>query len=169
MDFSEDYADSILDPALTSQWLLQFPNLANNQIFAESLSVNFTKIPAKARHGGGSNTYFPDFNDIDAISVVFYENQNYETTKWINEWRRKVVKEDGTYGLPIEYKLDVLASFYPVDSETASLEVKFLQIWPTEQASIDYSNEDTSGRVKITVPFSVDSVKLISGDLNVIR
>lgn len=162
MDFSEDYADSILDPALTSQWIIRFPNLTSEQIFAETLGLSFQKIPAKARHGGASNTYFPDFNDVDAVSITFYENKNYETTKWINQWRLKVVNKDGTYGLPIDYKVDAEASFYPIDSDEATLRVAIKQMWPTEQASIDYSNEDSAGRVKVTVPFSVDSVEILT-------
>ncbi len=164
MDFTSDFADSVPDPALTSQWLVRFPNSTNAySSIPEEMTTPFTKVPAKARHGGGTNTYFPDFNDIGTISITFYETKDYDCLKWITEWRKKVVNpDDGSYGLPNDYKVTITVELYSFEEgdDTPKITYELEGCWPTEIPDLTGSYDDAEGRVKWAIPFSVDSAKI---------
>ena len=162
MDLTSDFADSVPDPALTHQWLVRFPNSTNAySSIPEEMNVSFTKIPAKPRHNAGTNTYFPDFYDISAISVTFYETKDFDCTKWIRDWRKKIVNHsDGVYGVSDEYKVDATLELYSIDSETPVLTITLKGVWPTEQNDWQLSYDDAEGRIKCIVPFSVDDAEI---------
>ena len=49
------------DPARKDRFFIQVPFTSDPyQIVANSVTVGYSKIPAKARFNGGSNSYYPD-------------------------------------------------------------------------------------------------------------
>jgi len=129
------------------------------------VTVGFTKIPAKARHGGATNTYFPDFNDIGTLSVTFYETKDYDCLKWLTEWRKKVVDPvTGIYGVPDEYKVTATLELYSFEegASTPVVTYNLEGVWPSEVPDFTGSYDDSEGRVKWPVVFSVDTGILAS-------
>lgn len=155
------HAFGLKDPALTQRWFLYVPDAGDlYQCIAEKITATFPKIPAKSRFTHGRMNYFPDNNEIDGISVTFYETYDYDVTRWLSRWRGRVVHEDGTYGVPSDYKKDVTAQMFLPGSEQPALTLVYKGAWPTDKGAFEFSYEDDSGRIMVEAQFSVDEVEL---------
>lgn len=149
------------DPALKFRFYVHVPDVDDMySCVVDTISATFPKVPAKARFGGGSNTYFPDTNDIDGLSITFYEAYDYRVTAWLSRWRAKVVKPDGTYGLPPEYKRDITVMMFNYSVETPVMTMTYKDCWPTDQNPFALSYEDSEGRLQVEAQFAVDNLEL---------
>ena len=157
---SRDSAFGVPDPALASLYKVFVPFLGSTTILvAETISPTYQKIPAVARFGHGSNTYFPDVNDIDGLTITFYETHDFLVTKWLKAWRKMVVNpEDSSYGVPTTYKQEISVHYYNGWSPAPVYLARYIGCWPTDQGtfSLDYSNLE--GKLSVEAQFSVDSM-----------
>ena len=118
-------------------------------------SFTFPFVDSEARAHSGSYTYYPQFNNIDAIDITFQEAETYEVTKYLYRWLNLVVSgEDGTYRESNYFKRNiVLTMFNNQDDET--LQIRYNGTFPTRITNIDVSENDEYYRVSCN--FSVDS------------
>lgn len=149
------------DPALKSRFYVYVPDITDlYQCVVETIQPTFNKIPAKPRFTAGRNEYFPDNNDIDGLSITFYETFDFKVTAWLSRWRSKIVHPNSTYGLPKEYKRDILVHVYSYDSEHPLIIMKYIGCWPTDQNPFNLAYEDETGRLQVDAQFSVDGLEL---------
>lgn len=155
------YALYAPDPALPFRFYVVVPD--TNGLYncvVEQVQATFRKIPAKPRFSAGSNDYYPDNNDIDGLSITFYETFDYRVSAWLSRWREKVVRADGSYGLPTEYKKDITVYAYNYNSESPVLTIVYKDCWPTDQSPFAFSYDNVEGRLMVEAQFSVDSAEL---------
>lgn len=149
------------DPSLKSRFYVYVPDTNDPyHCVVETINATFNKIPAKPRFGGGSNTYFPDNNDIDAITITFYETYKYQVCAWLSRWRALIVKPDGSYGLPPEYKRDFRVALFNYNNEEPTLTLTYKGCWPTDQNPFALAYEDAEGRLQVEATFSVDNLEM---------
>ncbi len=155
---SREIALSVPDPALSTQWVLRVPFVNSTiQVVAEKVTATFSKVPATARFNTGSNTYYPGTNDIDALSITFYETYDYRVSQWLRQWRLLVVHDDGNYGVPAEYKKKMFVQMYSSQGNIAQT-LTYHGTWPTDKEAISLSYDDETGRITVDAQFSVDSM-----------
>lgn len=152
------------DPAPDWRYLVRWPEIkgvtsrmANEWVIAETLTFTHPSIPSQGRHGGGTMTYFPDFNNIASSSITLYEDQYYSALFYIMSWRNLVIDQEGNYGLPIEYKRNIDIEIYSIfDSSEPTIVGTLYGVWPSEISAFEYSYEGQD-RIKLQVDFSVDA------------
>jgi len=159
-----DYGEALNDPAPSWRYLVEFPEIsgisermAQSWVVAESFTLTHPHIPSQGRFGGGSMTYFPDFNDISGTNVELYEDVNYSALHYIYAWKKLILDEFGNYAAASEYKYPLtLNLFSHTDSSTPVMKGTLHGCWPSEVTEHQYSYEGAD-RVKTSVQFSVDS------------
>jgi hypothetical protein len=160
---SRSIVANLPDPALNWRWRCFMPtSLVRNPngILVEEVNFTHTSIPSRPRFGGGTNTYFPEFNDISAVDMTFYETTDYRSLKFLYNWRSLVLDSNGNYGLPegpAGYKKTIKIEFYGMENSISPVWVgKLKGIWPTEISpqTLTYSSKE---RIQIQASFSVDS------------
>lgn len=149
------------DPALKFRFYVYVPDTTDSyHCVVENITATFVKIPSKPRFNGGSNSYYPDTNDIDGLSITFYEAYDYRVSAWLSRWRALVVRSDGFYGIPSEYKKTIMIHAYNNNSENPTLKLQYSGCWPTDQQPFEFSYEDATGRMTVQAQFSVDNTQL---------
>lgn len=147
------------DPAVNFRWFVTVPDGGQGYDYvAERITATFPKVPAKARFTHGRQNYYPDNNDIDGITIAFYETYDFRVTKWLSRWRGRIVHPDGTYGVPRDYQRDIIADLYLIGSNAPVLTLTYKKCWPTDQGAFDLSYEDETGRIIVEVQFATNQV-----------
>lgn len=152
-------AINIKDPALVSRWFLSVPDVEGPyHCIAETVELPFDKNQPKGRHFQGTQRFYPDFRDIDGVTVVFYETHDFQVTRWLNNWRKQIYRSNGTFGLPSEYKKSMYAYMYSLTSNSPILTYHIRGCWPTDKIPYNLTHEDEEGRIQTACLFSVDGV-----------
>lgn len=159
-----DYGEQLKEPAPAWRYLVEFPQIegiekrmAQSWVVAEEYTLTHPHIPSQGRFGGGSMTYFPDFNDISGTDVTLYEDIHYSALHYLYMWKKLILDEFGNYAPSSEYKYPLTLNLFSyTDSVTPVMKGILHGCWPSEISSHSYSYENTD-RVKTTVQFSVDS------------
>lgn len=149
----------VKDPALACRWWVQVPTDTVSSPFeciAENIEISFAKTPAKGRHFQGTQRFYPDIRDIDSVTITFYETFDHQVGKWLQRWRSKINRDDGSYGYPVDYKKDILAHMYRLDANEPVLTYKLEGAWPTDRATITMNYDDEVARVQVISVFSID-------------
>ena len=73
----------------------------------EVQGLTLPNVEREAFYEGGRETYFPSGESINSFTLVFYQDASKRVPNYIFDWKRKIVHEDGTKGLPAEYKNDI--------------------------------------------------------------
>lgn len=150
------------DPALSTRFFCFFPDVGEDIYMALALKVQatFPKVPAKSRHTHGSVRYFPDNNEIDGLSITFYETYDFKVTKWLSRWRGLIVHEDGSYGVPTDYQKDIVVQCFLPGSDSPAMVFTYKECWPTDQNPFDLQYEDENGHLLIDAQFSTNKVEM---------
>lgn len=148
---------AIKDPALQSRWFIRVPDISSPyECVAESAEISFTRMPQKGRHYQGRERFYPDFVSIDSVTINFYETWDFQTSRWLKKWRSRIYKSDGAFGVPAEFKRDIYADMYRLDSNTPVLTLHLIGCWPTDKIPFSLTYDDEVGRIQCGVMFSVD-------------
>lgn len=159
---SQQAALLIKDPALLSRWWITIEGTNEPyECVAETAELSFFKTPQKGRHFQGTQRFYPDFKDIDGITITFYETFDYQVTKFIETWRSQVVRGDGIYGIPVEYKRKISALMYLMDKNEPVITFEMEGCWPTDKLPLSLTYEDEVGRAQVGVMFSIDECNIV--------
>lgn len=127
------------------------------RIIAEQVSFSYANTGQNKRFGGGKSTYYPDMTEISGASLTFYEDVNYSVTRYLFQWKGAIFGDDGSYGLPGDYKRDITLECFSYTNDSSPVLVGTLKgCWPTDQSPLDL-NYTSEGRVTVQCQFSVDS------------
>lgn len=123
------------------------------QIIGGSFSWAFADADQRAH--SGSYVYYPQFNNIDAIDIIFFETADYQIIKYLTAWFNLVVSgKDGTYSASDIYKRNIILRMNDnADNET--IRVRYNGTWPTRINHIELSENEEYFQVSCN--FSVDS------------
>ncbi len=149
------------DPALSSLWQVMIP-FANGKavLFAESVTLTWTKVPAEARFADGKHQYYPGFAELDGITITFYETHDHKVGNWLQEWQRLVYdSESGIYGYPAKYKQDITVNLFSKFSKSPAKIVTYNRCWPTDKGPYELNYSEETGRITIQAQFATDKVK----------
>jgi hypothetical protein len=128
---------------------------ARNGLTVESVQWTMNKVQQKQRFQGGRYIHRPDFHDIDPVTMVIYETENFDALESILKWKLSVVDSEGNYGLPADYMKDITMELWNQSSESAAMTRYLRNCWPTETAPLELNYTD-SGRITLSVTFSAD-------------
>ena len=146
------------EPAPLWRHQIQFPEINGIAIPPAQVvggSFTFPFVDAEARAHSGSYTYYPQFNNIDAIDVTFLETEDYTITKYLYRWLDLVFSgEDGTYSESARFKRNIVLIMNNNRGDEA-FRVIYNGTFPTRINQIDPSENEEYYRVSCN--FSVDS------------
>lgn len=143
-----DVALGLSDPALITRWFVHLPDITDPfQTFVESIELPFPKLAAKPRYGHARNTYYPDMEDIDAITVNMYETDKFDAQQYVQRWYDKVRDRNDNYGVPRDYKRRLESHLFHRDRNEPVAKVVFTGAWPTDRNPISLNYEDVTGRI----------------------
>jgi hypothetical protein len=127
----------------------------------EVQGLTLPSVDREAFYEAGRNTYFPSLEDVNTFSVVFYHDASNNLPRYLMAWKRRIVAENGTKGLPGDYKESItviLRNGYNQITNRFFLEGCF----PTSTSGYELNNN--SENIKLTQEFSIDRISI---DLNV--
>jgi len=111
------------EPAMLSEFTVFITRFSDfggeaslSTIRCTSVTVNHSNTTAEGIFGFGTKQYFPDFTDIDSVTLSFVEDVNYTITKSLYAWKKRVVSSKGVYGMPSDYKRGITVT--PVQPNT---------------------------------------------------
>ena len=131
------------------------------QFFNPSMQVEevqglpFAGVDREPFYEAGRNTYFPSLEDTSSFSVVFYQDASDKIPSYINEWKRKIVNQDGTKNLPSNYKLPITVQLLNGQNQV-TFEIIAVGCFPTLTTGYNLGNQ--SENLKFTQEFSVDRI-----------
>lgn len=159
---SRDMAMSIASPALSTLFIVRVPFITTLvEVVAEQVTATVPKIPSTPRTSNGSNTYFPGVEDVDGISITFYETEDYAVSNWLMKWRKLVYDNDtGFYGLPKDYYKPIYVDAYSTSSTSPIRSLQYIDCWPTDQGPYEYNYAEETGRITVAAQFSVNDMKV---------
>ena len=127
--------------------------------FAQSVDIPLPKYSPEAVFGGAKNRYYAGTQDVDQITVNFFENHRTDVSRYVNNWLGYIRTQDGVYNLPVEYKKFFLIGMYDVSKKELVNVANVIDVWPVggQQMSLD----QTSGLLTLPISFSVDTVVFV--------
>jgi len=154
-------------PALKWRWRAMMPQIpgssyliAGNYALVEAITFPHTRISPVGRFVAGTRRYYPDFSDVDPISVMLYEDENYNATKYIYAWRNLIKNGEDNYFPANNYKKAIELKLYSAeDDNTELLTFKANGVWPSDISAFDYSYTEDN-RMTVQVMFSIDTDRL---------
>src|SRR6478736_5111464 len=110
-----DDVQRLADPAPSWMWTMDI--LRGNLIAVSALRVlevtfPFTYIDAEARYRGGTTIYFPGKNNIDKVTVSFYETEDFAILQAIKWWQGLIVNNDSVHALPKDYMGNIVLTLH---------------------------------------------------------
>lgn len=160
---SIDKAFNLAEPSVDWLWDSSFSGNVKgvnfDKLIVESIDIPFINITAMARHRNATNTYYPGFSDISGTNISFVEDSSGSVLTNLYNWMKAVKDpDDGSYGLPKDYKCNVDTQLYNLSGDK-TVKIRLIGIWPTNISnySLNYTNR---GRLITSASFSVDSLKI---------
>ncbi len=108
--------------------------------------------------GSGRTRYYPDFPEVSAITVGFYETETGAANLSLTKWQEAVKSNDGWYGLPKDYKSELKINQFGYSSNVQAVMAYTAEgVWPSDPGSIDlnYTNDD---RIILNVTLACDRI-----------
>ena len=147
------------DPFFGFRWRIKsFPIGGFDLKYVEKVTVPWATYESIPIYGQGYNRYYHSVHDIDAINITFYEDAELTVSKMLVGWR-KLIQEDGYYGLPVYYKKDIEIELLANNSDVGIAVFTGYGAWPSAIEGMNLAY-DSSERVQITATFTIDSGKL---------
>lgn len=151
-----------IEPLRKSGWRLvgdSFPSVDGGSelpaYFMQSADIPSPKFNPVPIFGGGTNKYYAGNQDIDQVTITFFENYRTEVIEYLDTWINFIRDENGIYSLPSEYKKRLSFKLLDITGKTAS-KIVLTGCWPTGgyQLALDHASNDI---LTIPVTLSVDS------------
>jgi hypothetical protein len=119
-------------------------------------------LEAFPQYVAGMHIKFPKDYDVPPLVMTLYEETDFSALKYIQKWRRKIIDNDGNYGIPKDYKKDLTVVINDLEGGDA-ISVTYIGCFPTHV--MGYQLDSGIGHFLMTiVNFSVDKVRL-TGDV----
>src|SRR6185437_1869713 len=115
----------------------------------------FTYLEVDGRYRSGTYIFFPGKNNIDKVTISFYETQDFFILKAFKLWQSLIVNDDNIHALPIAYLGSCVLTCY--DTQGAPrMQCNLSGCWPSQLSdwSLTYSG---SNHLPVQVQFSVNS------------
>lgn len=162
--FLRDLANRVIDPAIPSRWLAFVGDATPYELLVESINPALFSITSKTRFAGGAHRYMvPETSVIQAVTMTIYETHTYDTTAYLEAWRRKVYNPDTeVYGIPNDYMKDVVVLLFPLDSNSPVAKFTLERAWIQDQTPFEYSYANPEGRLMVACNFAINGSKFES-------
>lgn len=155
---------SIDPPALKWRWRAMLPQIqgsnyliAGNYALVEAITFPHTRISAVGRFVSGTRRYYPDFSDVDPLSMLLYEDENYNATKYLYAWRNLIKNGMDNYYPANNYKKIIHLKLYGAEDDTSELlTLQARGAWPSDISPYDYSYTEDN-RLTVQAMFSIDT------------
>lgn len=165
MTISRERVIQLGAPAPDWLYFVRMPNVAgagnSGDVIAEQISFPHKNIPANPRFGGATNTYYPGTSDVSSASISFYETEDYIVTRYLKAWQRLVKDENDVYGMPIDYKKNIMFELYSREGRVTNVGI-LIGAWPTNISNFDV-NYASSGKLTVSCNFSIDDSEMSVG------
>jgi hypothetical protein len=151
------------DPARQFFFIVRFPD--DLVKIDESMVKSVSELPLWAvtqntQFQGRDRSNYPDKRSIGDISITFYELVDDTVKKFFLGWSRKMIDENGIYGLPKDWRKWV--EIETLDCDNKVVAVRRYSVMPLR---IHGMGMDQGGEALVTptVDFSVDGYETLKG------
>jgi hypothetical protein len=144
------------DPFMTFRWTAYQLPFNLDPRYVEKVSIPWPRFESIPIYGSGTNNYYHSVQDVDPITVTFYEDAELTITKMLLQWR-ELIQTDGYYGLPVDYKKNLGFYLLGTTDDTALMDIQAQGAWPSSIENFDLAY-DASERLPISVTFTIDSL-----------
>jgi len=174
----DELCDWLPDPMLANQWAVTgiiFNRIKDKpyvnifeldylRMYVESIDFPFPYFDVTDLHVQTSKLYYPSYNNVNAISISFYEDNEGTTLSKLLAWQDLMYNSNtGAYSLPAVYKATVNLHLHNgklnvgESDPTAIISARIKGVWPSQIEPLALSGE--SERIVLKATFSVDSVE----------
>lgn len=140
------------------------PNKRFNPSFQveEVQGLTLPGVDREAFYEAGRNVYYPGLEDQTPFTIIFHQDASDKIPNYIKKWKRRVVAEDGSKGLPYDYKRSITVQLLNGLKEVV-LEMKMEGCFPTISSGYNLASSN-SENLKFGQEFSFDRMVLVSVD-----
>ena len=147
-------AASRADPHLHIDWDIEMPNGFPSQ-YVESVSAPILEYGSGGGiFRGGQFIYMPESGDVGTLSLVFYEDNQFTSSKFLSSWRNRI-SLNGVYAYPATYKKVIRVKALDVSGALVCT-LDYYGCWPQKSQNGYTLGSDSSERTTLTVEFAVD-------------
>lgn len=162
--FSIEDIRSRIDPQLLHQFIVDMPFILRT--YVESITYSYNDIQVEPVIIQNRYIKYAGRTNSPTVSIEFYEDEDCNTQKALQEWRSLIVNSLGIYHYPSEYKKDIhIYVLRGGDTDDVSSIIHCYNSFPTTSNPIRLSYSD-NGRVLVGQTFEVDQL-VIAGDISV--
>lgn len=157
------------DPQKGYKWIVQFPSMFSalgDPLNTEKFLFTIPGVTSEPSYKAGSNNYNPSISDVEAFSATFFLDEDASTLEDIMNWKALIQNEDGTYNMPLDYKMDVIAMLLNGRGKEVAL-FRYGGVFPTTTSPLqgDYASSE---RMVLEQQFSVDTCTVRINGANIV-
>ncbi len=142
------------DPHLHIDWLVQMPWGFPAEM-VESMTAPILEYgSAGGIFRGGTFIYIPELGDIGTLNLTFYEDNKFNSTNYLTNWRN-LIGFNGIYNYPVNYKKTIAVAATDVVGNVIGV-FRYHGCWPQKSQGGYTLGSDSSERTTVAVEFAVD-------------
>jgi hypothetical protein len=152
--------EGLLDPAPDWMWTMDI--LRGGSVLLSNLHVLEVQFPflyleVEGRYRAGTYIFFPGKNNIDKVTVSFYETEDFFVLQAFTLWQSLIVDDDNIHALPKDYLGSCVLTCYD-GAGNQRIQCNLSGCWPAQLSdwSLNYSS---SNHLQVQVQFSVNASK----------
>lgn len=115
-------------------------------------------VDREAFYEAGRNRYKPGLEDQNPFTIIFHQDASSKIPEYIMKWKRRIVAEDGSKGLPNDYKKTIVVHFLNGRKQSV-LKITLEGCFPTISTGYNLASS-SSENVKLGQEFSYDRMLL---------
>ena len=150
--------ENLADPAPSWMWMMDIvrgDKLAVSSLQVLEVNFPFTYFDVDGRYRGGTYIYFPGKNNIDKVTVGFYETEDFAILQAVQTWQGLITNSENIHALPKDYMGNIVLSLFD-NRGIQRLGCNLSGCWPA-QLSDWQLNYQQSAHLTISVTFAVNS------------
>lgn len=129
----------------------------------EEIPLKYRTIDSDQRFYRGRRSSYPRWQNVESISLTFYESDNYDMLPILTDWMDAVVSRDGVYSPRDLYVRDIhFYAFNNRDRLSPVIHGIYESVWPTSISEQVYQY-GSQQRVRWNVAFEVYDIQILKG------
>lgn len=148
-------ANKRADPHLQIDWTIEMPDGFDSSMIEEVQAPMADFQVSAGVFRGGQRMYYADVQDISALSLVFYEDNKFTSSQYLQGWYNKI-GVNGTINYPSKYKRTITVRATDVKQKVIA-QFTYYGCWPSKLPTNAFHSKG-SERTTLSVDFATDGV-----------
>ena len=150
------------DPLMSYSWFAEMPKVGNVALdwnYVEEFTAPFRSFDTLPQYREGRMYHFAGQHSISNLSIRFYDDTSGKVGMYLENWRRAVMSNNGTYNYAQDYKKIISLTILDVSRLITVYQIKYIGCWPSSAEPYNL-NSGASDRITPSQEFNVDDIEI---------